>query len=1169
MENKGKTFRHKLLAWLLVIAMAVSMAPVTASAAASHTHAGMSFSPGVGQGELRTCNCYLSHDEKVALPSSGIVVSGSGVTVNICLNGHTLDLNGTQIWINNGATVNIYDCAGGGGKIINGSGKVHGGSGGTKGGAFYVRGSTLNIYGGTIEENTAEWGGAIFIDGSQGAGKGIVNMYGGTICGNTAQKGGGGIEVEDGTGPTYGSYFNMYGGSIINNEVTTRDGLYKGGGVHVAKGDMKISGTVNITGNTVKNGTKIVGNNVYLRNLVGQKSLIVEKVGAGSRIGVSAQDVEASNKTTTVTSGYTSATGKNIVKYFFMDNTHSKSVSNRNYALIYNDSDGELQIQNQAHTWTYHNEADNQISAYCTAAHKCAFQQGANELTLTLNAKDMEYSGKQYNGISYGEEEETKWKYAGLTMPTVNYTGTSVAGVEYSTSATPPINAGTYTASITVGGATATANFTIVQKPITGALITFTDGDKRKYTGNPITQTISSVSVSGITSYLTDTTDYVQAEDSVMSATNAAVYTVKINGQGNFTGSATAQWKITKSELMSGLITTQPAVTYDGNLHSPAVAATTPSTASAFYSMTGSEPYTTEPPSFTAVGTHTVYYRLTCEGYEPETGTLTVTINPGSNHNITMGSVDYGRITASVNGTTVTSAGYGSEVTLTATPDRGYQFSRWIVSNGAIEVSAIHNNKFTMPDRDVEMLAEFVEAPGSSTGGSGSTGDSTGTPTEPAESAPPTENYTIPVKNENTVQVDAEITGGMANVSEITTDTIEKVVNNTDKESKVDTITIDLSGAKQEVTGVKLSKTTVETLAKATGEKDNGIETATIELTKATVVLDNKTLETLIDQAKGSQIELVVADTEQNKLNTAQQTTLNEYQVATTFEAYFTSDGERIHDFNGGKAVVSIKFEPEAGKDTSYYHLVYVADDGKLTRYKTKYQGGKLMFTTTHFSDYAVIYDTSEKNETDVADGDDGTGANVTLDTTYRKLRLRVPTTTKTTNVLKWTKVSDADGYVIYGNLCNSKGKTYKLVKQVTIQDNATTSWIDTKLASGTYYKYCIKAYKLVDGKKVWIAKSKVVHSTTTGGKYGNAKSVKVNKTSVSLAVGKTFSIKAEQVLKDKPIAGHQNIKYESSNSKVASVTSKGVIKAKKKGTCYIYVYAQNGMYKRVKVTVG
>lgn len=470
-------------------------------------------------------------------------------------------------------------------------------------------------------------------------------------------------------------------------------------------------------------------------------------------------------------------------------------------------------------------------------------------------------------------------------------------------------------------------------------------------------------------------------------------------------------------------------------------------------------------------------------------------------------------------------------------------------------------------------------------GGSGSGGDDSGsggqsgggsgggsTPSTPSEPTNPTENFSIPVKNEQTVKVEAEIKEGTANVSEITNETIDKVVNNKDSESKVDTITIDLSGAKQEITGVTLSKESVQTLAQATAAADNGIDTATIQLSKATVVLDNKTLETLVEQAKGNDIRLVVEDKDRKELNTVQQTSLSQHQVATTFEAYFVSDGQRIHDFKGGKAVVSIDFTPEAGKDTSYYHLVYVAENGEMTRYKTKYETGKLMFTATHFSDYAVIYDTGEKNETlkpeeEKADSSD-TDARVAMDTSYSKLRLRVPTSTRTTNVLKWTKQTGADGYVIYGNLCNSKGKTYKLVKQVTIKDNTTTSWIDTKLASGTYYKYYIKAYKLVDGKKVWIAKSKVVHSTTTGGKYGNAKSVKVNKTSVSLAVGKTFSIKAEQVLKDKPIAGHQNIKYESGNSKVASVTSKGVIKAKKKGTCYIYVYAQNGMYKRIKVTV-
>lgn len=458
---------------------------------------------------------------------------------------------------------------------------------------------------------------------------------------------------------------------------------------------------------------------------------------------------------------------------------------------------------------------------------------------------------------------------------------------------------------------------------------------------------------------------------------------------------------------------------------------------------------------------------------------------------------------------------------------------------------------------------------GSSSGSGGSSSGGAGG-TQPTA---PTENFDIPVKNENTVKVEAEIKDGTANVSEITNKTIEKVVNNKDAESKVDTITIDLSGAKQEVTGVTLSKESVKTLAETTAQKDNGIDTATIELSKATVELDHKALETLAEQAKGTQIQLVVEDKDRRELNSAQQATLDQHQVATTFEAYFTSDGQRIHDFKGGKAVVSIDFTPEAGKDTSYYHMVYVAESGDMTRYKTKYENRKLMFTTTHFSDYAVIYDTGEKNETEKTeeekkDNGSGTDGKVTMDTSYSRLRLRIPTSTKTTNVLKWTKQTGADGYVIYGNHCNTGEKKYKMVQRVVIKDGSTTTWVDKNLDGGTYYKYYIKAYKLVNGKKVWLAKSKVVHSTTTGGKYGNAKTVKVNQTVLSLTKGKTFAIKAEQVIKDKPIDEHQDIKYESSNTKVASVTGKGVIKAKKKGTCYIYVYAQNGMYRRIKVTV-
>ena len=59
-----------------------------------------------------------------------------------------------------------------------------------------------------------------------------------------------------------------------------------------------------------------------------------------------------------------------------------------------------------------------------------------------------------------------------------------------------------------------------------------------------------------------------------------------------------------------------------------------------------------------------------------------------------------------------------------------------------------------------------------------------------------------------------------------------------------------------------------------------------------------------------------------------------------------------------------------------------------------------------------------------------------------------------------------------------------------------------TNLKKATYYKYIVKAYKLVDGKKV------------------------------------------------------------------VTVTSDSVIKAMRKGNCKIWVYAQNGVYKVITVTV-
>ena len=179
---------------------------------------------------------------------------------------------------------------------------------------------------------------------------------------------------------------------------------------------------------------------------------------------------------------------------------------------------------------------------------------------------------------------------------------------------------------------------------------------------------------------------------------------------------------------------------------------------------------------------------------------------------------------------------------------------------------------------------------------------------------------------------------------------------------------------------------------------------------------------------------------------------------------------------------------------------------------------------------------------------------------------LRAQTTKLKNNsvTVKWNKVKNADGYIVYGAKCGAKSK-YKVLKVVS---GKTTSYTHKKLKKGTYYKYNIVAFKYVNGVKVTLAASKKIHATTLGGKYGVAKAVKLNKSKVKIKKGKTFKIKASEIKKDKKIKRHRAICYESSNTKIATVNSKGKIKAKKKGKCTIYVYAQNGVYKTVKVTV-
>ncbi|MCQ2555909.1 MAG: hypothetical protein MJ149_01090, partial [Clostridia bacterium] len=174
-------------------------------------------------------NYYLGVD--VTLTEKWEVPEG---TVNFCLNGHVLDLNGSNIILKN-ATLNLFDCndttshagyvdATGLWHLGTGEGTAHTINGGvitggvstsTYGGAIELNeNATLNVYDGTFAGNNAKAvfiipgnGGAIYVSNNSKA-----TIYGGNIEYNTADSNGGGISSA--------GDLTIYGGRIENNTAT-------------------------------------------------------------------------------------------------------------------------------------------------------------------------------------------------------------------------------------------------------------------------------------------------------------------------------------------------------------------------------------------------------------------------------------------------------------------------------------------------------------------------------------------------------------------------------------------------------------------------------------------------------------------------------------------------------------------------------------------------------------------------------------------------------------------------------------------------------------------------------------------------------------------------------------------------------------------------------------
>jgi hypothetical protein len=125
------------------------------------------------------------------------------------------------------------------------------------------------------------------------------------------------------------------------------------------------------------------------------------------------------------------------------------------------------------------------------------------------------------------------------------------------------------------------------------------------------------------------------------------------------------------------------------------------------------------------------------------------------------------------------------------------------------------------------------------------------------------------------------------------------------------------------------------------------------------VEFDTAALRAVIDQAQGDDIYIDVRQIETASLEKSQQKAVQDKVVLFSFSASVMSGDTVISQFYDGSATIRIPFEPEDGIDTSEYAIVYLTTDGEIEVMDSTYEDGYLIFSTSHFSEYAIVRDAS------------------------------------------------------------------------------------------------------------------------------------------------------------------------------------------------------------------
>ena len=418
--------------------------------------------------------------------------------VKLCLNGKTITgVDGDRvIRVVKEKSLDITDCQATPGKITHAAGATGAGilvmgtltlwNGNITGnmtvhdvgaGVFVVWTGTFNMKGGMISGNKitsdTEHGAGVYVGVANGDAKdGIFNMSGGTITGNTSAGTGGGVSMLTGT-------FTMTGGTITGNN-STGDEETQSGGVYVTgQAVMNVSGDVQITDNW-RNGTwneqtkryeqgdNGTASNVCLSGTENTAATITINKGLKQKaqIGVikSAENLPTTGNTVKIATGATD----NALDY---TRIFTSDITNRDYTVVKNGTD--LYLNAHQHSWVY-TAQEAVITAQCSG---CDADGGSITLTAPEN---LVYDGNgKIATIFFSENWQGPAEFGTIDVHYKTKEGIDLAG-------TPPVNAGTYIASISIEGADNKPATASVEYTIQKATLTVTAGNYMiTYGANP------------------------------------------------------------------------------------------------------------------------------------------------------------------------------------------------------------------------------------------------------------------------------------------------------------------------------------------------------------------------------------------------------------------------------------------------------------------------------------------------------------------------------------------------------------------------------------------------------------------------------------------------------------------------------------------------------------